>query len=59
MGLSGRVNKWERYNGPYTDEIQPLVDVMVHTRRRTPRRGTGAQLGPPQTRVSHNSSSIW
>ncbi|ADP79447.1 pyridoxamine 5'-phosphate oxidase family protein [Pseudofrankia inefficax] len=26
------VNVWERYNGPYTDEVKPLVEVMLHKR---------------------------
>ena len=26
------VSVWERYNGPYTDEMQPLVEFMLHKR---------------------------
>lgn len=26
------VNVWERYNGPYTDEVEPLVGLMLHNR---------------------------
>jgi PPOX class probable F420-dependent enzyme len=26
------VNVWERYNGPYTDEVEPLVELMLHKR---------------------------
>lgn len=26
------VNVWERYNGPYTEEVKPLVEVMLHKR---------------------------
>jgi PPOX class probable F420-dependent enzyme len=26
------VNVWERYNGPYTDEFRPLVEVMLTKR---------------------------
>lgn len=26
------VNVWERYNGPYTDEVEPLVQFMLHKR---------------------------
>ncbi|MBL7488378.1 PPOX class F420-dependent oxidoreductase [Frankia sp. AgB1.9] len=26
------VNVWERYNGPYTDEVKPFVEVMLHKR---------------------------
>jgi hypothetical protein len=26
------VNIWERYNGPYTDEVKPLVEVMLNKR---------------------------
>ena len=26
------VNVWERYNGPYTDEVKPLVEYMLHKR---------------------------
>ena len=26
------VNVWERYNGPYTDEMKPLVEYMLHNR---------------------------
>jgi len=26
------VNIWERYNGPYTDEMKPLVEFMLHKR---------------------------
>ncbi|MEM9201253.1 MAG: PPOX class F420-dependent oxidoreductase [Actinomycetota bacterium] len=26
------VSVWERYNGPYTDDVQPLVEVMLHKR---------------------------
>lgn len=26
------VNVWERYNGPYTEEMRPLVEYMLHKR---------------------------
>ncbi|MEU5879963.1 PPOX class F420-dependent oxidoreductase [Spirillospora sp. NPDC047279] len=26
------VNVWERYNGPYSDEVKPLVEYMLHNR---------------------------
>jgi PPOX class probable F420-dependent enzyme len=26
------VNVWERYHGPYTDEVKPLVEFMLHKR---------------------------
>ena len=26
------VSVWERYSGPYTDEVKPLVDIMLHNR---------------------------
>lgn len=26
------VNMWERYNGPYSDEVKPLVEVMLRKR---------------------------
>jgi PPOX class probable F420-dependent enzyme len=26
------VNVWERYTGPYTDEVKPLVEFMLHKR---------------------------
>jgi PPOX class probable F420-dependent enzyme len=26
------VNVWERYNGPYTEEVKPLVELMLHNR---------------------------
>ena len=26
------VNVWERYNGPYSDEVKPLVEFMLHNR---------------------------
>lgn len=26
------VNVWERYNGPYTDELKPAVDMMMNKR---------------------------
>jgi PPOX class probable F420-dependent enzyme len=26
------VNVWERYNGPYSDEMKPLVEFMLHKR---------------------------
>lgn len=26
------VNVWERYNGPYTDDVRPLVEVMLNKR---------------------------
>ncbi|MEB3372140.1 pyridoxamine 5'-phosphate oxidase family protein [Saccharopolyspora mangrovi] len=26
------VNIWERYHGPYTDEVEPLVEHMLHKR---------------------------
>lgn len=26
------VNVWERYNGPYTDDLAPFVEVMLHKR---------------------------
>lgn len=35
------ISVWERYNGPYTDELRPAVDAMMHKRvavRITPSR---------------------
>lgn len=26
------VNIWERYHGPYTDEVRPMVEFMLHKR---------------------------
>ena len=26
------ISVWERYNGPYTDELKPMVDQMMHKR---------------------------
>jgi len=26
------VNVWERYNGPYTEEMKPFVEIMLHKR---------------------------
>ncbi len=26
------VSVWERYNGPYSEEVRPLVEVMLHKR---------------------------
>ena len=26
------ISVWERYNGPYTDEMKPMVDQMMHKR---------------------------
>ncbi len=26
------VNLWERYNGPYSDEVKPLIELMLHNR---------------------------
>jgi PPOX class probable F420-dependent enzyme len=26
------VSVWERYDGPYTEEVQPLVELMLHNR---------------------------
>ena len=26
------VDVWERYNGPYTEDVRPLVEVMLHKR---------------------------
>jgi PPOX class probable F420-dependent enzyme len=26
------VDVWERYNGPYTDEVKPFVEMMLHKR---------------------------
>ena len=26
------VSVWERYNGPYTDDVKPLVEFMLHKR---------------------------
>jgi PPOX class probable F420-dependent enzyme len=26
------VNVWERYTGPYTEEVRPLVELMLHKR---------------------------
>ena len=26
------VNVWERYTGPYTEEVRPLVEMMLHKR---------------------------
>ncbi len=23
---------WERYNGPYTEELKPFVEMMLHNR---------------------------
>ena len=26
------ISVWERYNGPYSDEVKPFVEVMMHKR---------------------------
>ena len=26
------VSVWERYNGPYSDEVRPMVEMMLHKR---------------------------
>ena len=26
------VNVWERYNGPYSKDVKPLVELMLHKR---------------------------
>ena len=26
------VNVWERYNGPYTEDVRPMVELMLHKR---------------------------
>jgi hypothetical protein len=36
------VNVWERYNGPYSDEVRELVEFMLHKCRRT---GSSAEPG--------------
>ncbi|GAB10718.1 hypothetical protein GOARA_061_01580 [Gordonia araii NBRC 100433] len=30
--LATGISVWERYNGPYTDELRPMVDQMMHKR---------------------------
>ena len=30
--LATGISVWERYNGPYTDEVKPLVEFMLHKR---------------------------
>ena len=43
------ISVWERYTGPYTEEMRPFVDQMMNNRiavRVVPTRT--AQLGPPQ-----------
>ncbi|GED98403.1 PPOX class F420-dependent oxidoreductase [Gordonia crocea] len=30
--LATGISVWERYNGPYSEEIRPLVDQMMHKR---------------------------
>jgi hypothetical protein len=26
------ISVWERYNGPYTDEMKPFLEIMLHKR---------------------------
>ena len=45
------ISVWERYTGPYTDEMRPFVDQMMNNRiavRVVPK--PDPQLGSPQTR---------
>ncbi len=30
--LATGISVWERYNGPYTDDLRPAVDAMMHKR---------------------------
>ncbi|WP_448221503.1 pyridoxamine 5'-phosphate oxidase family protein [Gordonia iterans] len=30
--LAAGISVWERYNGPYTDELRPAVEAMMHKR---------------------------
>ncbi|MEZ5209657.1 MULTISPECIES: pyridoxamine 5'-phosphate oxidase family protein [unclassified Gordonia (in: high G+C Gram-positive bacteria)] len=30
--LRAGISVWERYNGPYTDDLRPAVDAMMHKR---------------------------
>ncbi|MFT3661714.1 MAG: PPOX class F420-dependent oxidoreductase [Gordonia sp. (in: high G+C Gram-positive bacteria)] len=39
--LAAGINVWERYNGPYSEELRPAVEAMMHKRvavRVVPRR---------------------
>ena len=45
------VNLFERYYGPYTEDLKPVVEVMLNNRVAvTVRQPAGAVLGPPQAR---------
>ena len=45
------VSVWERYNGPYSEEVKPLVEFMLNKRVAVRiQRRPHAHLGPPQAR---------
>ena len=50
------ISVWERYTGPYTDEMRPFVDQMMNNRICGARRaGPDAQLGSPQARHARDA----
>ena len=49
------VNVFERYTGPYTEEMKPFVEIMLNkrvavARRRRPRRAPGTTASSAWTR---------
>lgn len=58
------VSVWERYNGPYTDEVKPLVERLMHKRvvvRVDPKRVRSwdhRKLGLPSMPVSGTTAEF-
>ena len=58
------ISVWERYNGPYTDEMKPAVDAMMNKRvavRLVPKRIRSwdhGKLGLPQMPVSGSTAQF-
>ncbi|HUH67805.1 MAG TPA: PPOX class F420-dependent oxidoreductase [Mycobacterium sp.] len=56
------VSVWERYTGPYTDDVKPMVDQMMHKRvgvRIVPRRARSwdhRKLGLPHMPVGGSTA---
>ena len=44
---------FERYNGPYSDELKPFVEMMLHKRVAIKMLGgTDGELGSPKARAA-------
>ena len=47
------ISVFERYNGPYSDELKPFLEAMLHKRVAIKMlRGADRQLGPSQARAA-------